>query len=134
MARKQVGLKFEEEDLARWDQFAESQGLTRTTLVETAVERLIDVAQKQAPGKETRSPVLTADSEPTRGRGPVIEPQQSQAKPGVRRAWICANDKCQPPYRRFLTAEDPQDFVPACPEHGRMVQQENKPYMGQTTI
>jgi hypothetical protein len=41
MPRKSIGLKFEEDDLARWDAWAEVRGLTRTGLLETAVEHLI---------------------------------------------------------------------------------------------
>ena len=119
MAKKQVGLKFEEEDLARWDVWAESQGLTRTTLIETAVERLISAAGDQAPAEK---PQPESQAKP-----------KHRARPGIRRAWICSNEKCVPPRRIFLSKDDPPDMVPECPEHGPMMHQPNRPYFGQST-
>jgi len=118
VARKQVGLKFEESDLERWDAFAGVQGLTRTTLVETAVERLISAMSGQAPVEG----VLGAG----RSHG---------ASPGRRRAYICLHEvkgvrDCV--RRVFLTPDEP-DRVPDCPEHGAMVRQENRSYLGQAT-
>jgi hypothetical protein len=45
----------------------------------------------------------------------------------VRRAFVCGHKDCNPPRRIFVGADDP---APKCPEHGKMVLQPNKPYMG----
>ncbi len=120
MARKQYGLKFEEEDVARWDQFAESQGWTRTTLLGTAVERLI--AATEVPGTVSKDDPEPAPEEP-----------EHRARPGVRKAYICTHKDCKPPRRVFLERGVP-DVAPECPEHGRTMQkQRNKPYAGQQT-
>ncbi len=125
MGRKQVGLKFDEEDLARWDVFAEAQGWSRTTLFETAVERLIGAGGEQAP-----APKVAESQAPTGER-------KHLARPGVRRAFICthrAKPEAEACNRRvFLPAEAPAATVPDCPEHGPMVRQANRPYLGQST-
>ncbi len=78
MARKQFGLKFDEEDVARWDAWAESQGLTRTTFLETAAERLISQGTEQAP------PVSPAESRP-----PKLDTYPSApTDPQERREWF----------------------------------------------
>ena len=113
MARRQVGLKFDELDLERWDAWAVVHGFTRTTLVETAVELLL------------AGPVPVA---------PVRVPA-GRSGGGRRRAFICGHEvkgvrDCN--RRVFLTPDEP-DRVPDCPEHGPMVVQGNRPYLGQAT-
>ncbi len=121
--RKQVGLKFEVEDLARWDVFAEAQGWSRTTLFETAVERLIGGVAEAPPAKAAESQAPSSD-------------RQHFAKPGGRRAYICQHTDrngvldCN---RRIFLPGGAEVEVPECPEHGRMVAQPNRPYMGQAT-
>jgi hypothetical protein len=44
-----------------------------------------------------------------------------------RRAYFCPHKECLPPRRTFLFPSDP-DVVPRCQEHGRMVEQPNRPY------
>jgi hypothetical protein len=46
-----------------------------------------------------------------------------------RRAFICLKcaEKGQA-WRVFLYQDDDPDYVPRCPQHGRMTPQENKPY------
>ena len=41
MARKQIGLKFEEAELAAWDEWAAAHGLNRTTFLEIAARALM---------------------------------------------------------------------------------------------
>ena len=112
--RKQVGLKFDEGDLARWDEWALAHGLTRTTLIETAVETLLSSDVPMLDVVE-RSPV------------PVVESK--------RRAFICPHETkgvrdCN--RRTFLLSDEP-DRVPDCQEHGAMVSQPNRQYLGQST-
>lgn len=44
-----------------------------------------------------------------------------------RRAYMCLNEKCDPPRRVFLFPGDPEP--PSCPEHGPMQLQANVPYV-----
>jgi len=54
--------------------------------------------------------------------------RKHQARPGIRRAFICLT--C---HRRVFLSDEPAVFVPECAEHGRMVRQANMPYQGQST-
>lgn len=112
MSRKSIGLKFEEEDVEAWDAWAEAHGFTRTSAIETAMEHLMA------------------------GPVPVVPPRRAGGVArGSRRAFICEHEvkgvrDCN--RRIFLTPDEP-DRVPDCPEHGAMVRQENRPYLGQAT-
>lgn len=89
MARKQVGLKFEEEDLVRWDAWAEERKLTRTELFELALGRLtgerVD-ARADAPEQLRRKldtyPALAQD-DPERRQAAVTDRNEAIAR-GVR--------------------------------------------------
>ncbi len=136
--KKQVGLKFDEEDLARWDEFAESQGWSRTTLIETAVERLLGSTGK-APGPVERSPGAQMENEvPREAEAPGLPfEERHRARPGIRRVFICTHQdkgaKWACNYRIALPKEVPGSTIPSCPEHGPMVRQANKPYRGEST-
>jgi hypothetical protein len=106
---KQIGLKFDSEDVDRWDAWAAEHGFSRTTMIEAAMERLME------------SPVAVAPP-------PKAAPTHGSRR---RRAYVCANEKCVPPRRIFL-AQDQPERVPDCPEgHGPMVRQGNRDYLGQ---
>lgn len=45
----------------------------------------------------------------------------------VRHAAICTDEKCLPPIRVFLATREAAEAW-RCPEHGRGVVQENRPY------
>ncbi len=78
MARKQYNFKFDEDEVARWDDWAESQGLSRTTFIETAAERMITAAG--VPPTEAK-------------RSPEAKSETAHApRPGIRRAYICKKD------------------------------------------
>lgn len=51
-----------------------------------------------------------------------------------RRAFTCGHKDCNPPKMAalvvFLRPEEPEDYVPRCPQHGPMKPQSNKPYFG----
>lgn len=108
--RKQVGLKFEEESLVRWDAWAAEHKLSRTEMFELAVERLV-------------------------GDRPVENVPESQPEPRhevsqkVRRIFVC--QKCRS--RTSVEREKPAGYIPECPEHGPMVRQMNVPYLGKST-
>lgn len=113
--RKPIGLKFEEDDVQRWDEWAVAHGFTRTSLIETAVEALIEAGTVAA----------------TRVATPKAEPTTAAARP-LRRAYLCLHqDKNMPPCNRriFLTPDEP-DHTPDCPQHGPMTHQANRPYSG----
>jgi hypothetical protein len=63
----------------------------------------------------------------------AIEGHRTQARPGVRIAMMCDHKDCLPPYRRFFDSEE-QAAEWKCPDHGRAVRQENKPYFGVSTV
>lgn len=83
--RKQIGIKFEDEDLARWDLWAESHGLTRTTLIETAVERFISASQEQLPEE-----VKQIETGGVRPSAEAIEKAESRTSHGARLAGALA--------------------------------------------
>lgn len=143
MPRKPIGLKFEEDDVARWDAWAIEQGLTRTRLIETAVEHLIafeDALQAMAAGDmvmqipSARTPLPVGVGAQGRAVGARNAALQARGLPVLhqRRAYICLHqDNNKPPCNRrlFLTPDEP-DRTPDCPEHGPMTHQANRPYKG----
>jgi hypothetical protein len=50
----------------------------------------------------------------------------------VRRCFICRNAGAKLPctVRVFLNPSDTEDYIPDCPEHGRMVRDPNRLYRG----
>ncbi len=115
---KQIGLKFETSDVERWDEWAGEHGYTRTTMIETAMERLMTATGEAPPPKGEESQAQEKSAPP-------------RPRPGIRRAYVCKKEECN--RRTFVPKEMPADFIPDCPEHGCMERQENKPYFGQST-
>jgi transcriptional regulator with XRE-family HTH domain len=72
--------------------------------------------------REVPVPEVRAESQPVR---------RHVARPGVRRAFVCAHKDCVPPRRVFLGRGESGPAV--CPEHGVMVRQPNVPYRGEST-
>lgn len=87
--KKQVGLKFEESDLVKWDAFAEARGFSRTQLVERAVERFMEAPAAVA---VSTAVVVSAPGRPVSvlpGNRDVLElgwyrPTSVEAKRGVK--------------------------------------------------
>lgn len=81
----------------------------------------------------------TADEEATiraalAPREPVLEVAavEHHASPAQRRMFVCLKCRRRVPLGP-VTAEAPAAMVPLCQEHGPMVRQANRPYMGQST-
>lgn len=144
--RRSIGLKFEADDVDRWDAWAITQGLTRTSLIETAVEHLIgfeDALQAMAAGEtdiQIKPPGKTPLPADPAAVGDAIVArdehlQQHGIQPPGRRAFICTHQTkgvrdCT--RRTFLLPDEP-DHIPDCPTHGAMSRQPNRAYLGNAT-
>jgi hypothetical protein len=89
MARdKQIGLKFQAEDIARWDAWAKQHELTRTTMIEAAMSLLMGVdviAEGPLLAHAARtSTAISVETGSARADPPLRRPASStQAKAGV---------------------------------------------------
>lgn len=104
-------------------ELAKKVGISQSTLskIESG-QRAITVGQERLISAALGDEEITVAPEPS-----SLLPEQVETKPRhIRRAYICAKDDCL--YRRFLGPDEP---VPSCPQHSRMVEQSNRPYMGQ---
>lgn len=107
MARRQYGLKFEDDFVKQLDESAAELGITRTALLELAAIRFME------------DPVPIVD----------VQPGAPRSRPETRFAWVCL--RCEKPFpRQFALSADAR---PRCALHGPMTRQENHPYRGEQT-
>lgn len=87
MARSQVGVKFDTDELAAWDKFAEAHGMSRTTFLETAARRVVAGDIPIAPStKRIRKPGFKGSKQPGHKDVPELgwyRPSSAEARKDV---------------------------------------------------